>query len=124
MLTNITLYAKWQVNFNYTLINEGTAYEITSCNTSDSTVTILPTYNSIGVISIASNAFLNCDHIERIVIPSSITNIGQYAILAASLIIFCESTSALDGWEENWNADRPVYWSGQWSYVNGVPTPN
>jgi len=41
------------------------------------------------------------------------------------LTIYCEASSIPSGWKSNWNANgRPVYWYGEWSYVDGAPIPN
>ncbi|MCH5171750.1 MAG: leucine-rich repeat domain-containing protein [Erysipelotrichales bacterium] len=75
--------------------------------------------------SIGFDAFFYCSSLTSIVILSSVTSIGQSAFSkCSSLTIYCEASSEL-GWNSEWNYDRrPVYWKGQWSYVNGVPTPN
>ncbi len=54
------------------------------------------------------------------------TSIGDYAFqYCRSLTIYCEASSQPSGWNYYWNSsNRPVYWAGEWSYVNGVPTPN
>ena len=83
------------------------------------------------VTSIGTFAFYGCKSLTSIVIPNSVQFIGSYAfdqdMLTNSLTIFCEASSKPSGWDNSWNCwdygkRIPVYWSGQWSYVDGVPT--
>ena len=39
-------------------------------------------------------------------------------------MIYCERSSMPDGWADpRGHSSSQVYWKGQWTYVNGVPTP-
>ncbi len=80
--------------------------------------------NSVTIIEEA--AFEYCTSLPSLVIPSSVTTIEIGAINNCdSLTIYCEASSKPVDWSDDWYFDqRPVYWGGQWSYVNGVPTPN
>ena len=103
------------------------------------------TYN---VTSIGNYAFYDCDSLTSIVIPESVTSIGDYAFYycsnltsivipegvtsignsafryCSSLTIYCEASSQPSEWDSNWNySNRPVYYAGEWEYVDGVPTP-
>jgi len=72
-----------------------------------------------------TGAFRDCSSLTAIEIPNSVTSIGFFAFEGCdNLSIFCETESELSGWEEGWNHDnRPVYYKGEWEYVDGVPTP-
>ncbi len=74
------------------------------------------------VTSIGDYAFYYCYSLTSIVIPNSVTSIGDYAFYYCySLTIYCEASRKPSGW--SWNSlNRPVYWAGEWEYVNGIPT--
>lgn len=76
--------------------------------------------------SIGWGAFYSCSSLASIVIPSSVTNMESDVFSdCTSLTIYCEVTSRPSEWDDAWNHDGlPVYWGSEWSYVNGIPTPN
>ena len=127
----------WRVTQEYIIYQDGLQYLIkngeavvTGHEVSITNVIIPETIDVKGatysVTSIGSWAFKDYDFLISIVIPNSVTSIEGRAFQGcSSLIIYCETNSQPSGWDSYWNFDdRPVYWSGQWSYVNGAPTPN
>ena len=78
------------------------------------------------VTYIGNNSFMYCRSLNSVVIPNSVEYIGYYAFYScSSLIIYCEVSSQPNEWNSDWNYNvGQVYWSGEWSYVDGVPTPN
>ena len=92
----------------YTLVTlDGVkGYKVSKGTCTDTDVVIPSTYEGLPVISIGDSAFSSCD----------------------SLTIYCEAESKPSGWNSYWNRlrnyrDCPVYWAGEWEYVDGVPTP-
>ncbi len=86
--------------------------------TSLNNIKISDTITNIGV-----TAFGLCSSLTSIIIPDTVTIIGGFAFLNCSnLTIYCEATSQPSGWNSGWNTDnRPVYWGGEWEYVDGKP---
>ena len=81
-----------------------------------------------GVKSIGVREFRECWNLKIIVIPSTVKSIGIVAFGISNIeVIYNNSDIVLDE-----NRDFPYYISdktkvydkGEWSYVNGVPTPN
>ena len=70
-------------------------------------------------------AFYDNTNIASVVIPNCVTSIGDYAFgYCDNLTIYCEVESKPSGWSSSWNySNRPVYWAGEWKYVDEVPTP-
>ena len=64
------------------------------------------------VSTIVNRAFLGCDNVKTIVIPNSVTSIGDFAFSRCpNLTIYCEAESEPSGWSSYWNDNnRPVVW--------------
>ncbi len=80
---------------------------------------------------IGPNAFFQCGKLQGdLVIPRSVTTLGRGAFNNCSSLgdIYCEVTEKPTGWNREWLLSLPssseVYWGNEWSYVDGVPTPN
>ena len=70
-------------------------------------------------------AFYGCSSIKTVVIKEDVINVGVAAFGYNDLLtIYCEAESKPDGFDYDWNPIfHPVYWGGQWEYVDGIPTP-
>lgn len=64
------------------------------------------------VIYIGGSVFYNCKALKKVIIPKNVTEIGSYAFYGCDVAkLYCWASSAMDGWDENWNAsNRPVTW--------------
>jgi hypothetical protein len=89
------------------------------------------------IITIEKSAFENCTQLENIIIPRSVTSIGEKAFYEAGLVsitipngvtsigkdafhfdvlatprptIYCEAESKPDGWHSKWYAYADVKW--------------
>jgi len=76
--------------FQYSLIDGGSAVEIDGYTGSGGNVTIPNSIDGKPVLSIASNAFINCYSMTNLSIPDSVTSIGEYA--------FSHCTSMVNAW--------------------------
>lgn len=73
-----------------------------------------------GLHTIGVGAFAGCSALSEIVIPKSVESIGSNAFEGARrVVIYCETASKPQGWEDGWNNDRPVYWAYEEDLVNG-----
>jgi len=80
-----------------------------------------------GLTKIGRSTFEGCSSLKTIFIPATTEKVMSNAFLnCTQLTIYCNFDSKPDSWSDgNWNPSNcPTYWEGQWSYVDGVPTPN
>ena len=64
------------------------------------------------VTSIGEGAFISCTSLISITIPDSVIDIGYNAFYnCSSLTIYCEVDSQPSGWRHSWNCSEcPVVW--------------
>ena len=64
------------------------------------------------VTGIGERAFENCTSLTSVTIPKSVTSIGYCSFYGSkSLTIYCEASSQPSGWNSSWNySKRPVVW--------------
>ncbi len=95
---------------------DGTTARITSYKGSSGTVEIPESISdgsaSYTVTQIASGFLSSNSTVTSLYIPSSVVTIEENAVEdCPALVIYCESSSALEGWDDSWNPDnRPVYY--------------
>ena len=74
-----------------------------------------------GLLIIEEKAFYDVNY-EYIIIPQTVYNIGPSAFNKG--IIYCESSEEDVNWSDIFATESAtVYWKGEWSYVDGIPTP-
>lgn len=71
-----------------------------------------------GTVSIARSAFRFCYRLISVVIPDSVTTIGQYAFTSDSnTTIYCEAPSKPDGWSDYWQGGDGSKTTVIWGYT-------
>ena len=60
----------------------------------------------------------------HIVIPSSVESITGYSFGVCYIYLDCQEDSIPTGWEVSYWDPYQIYYESEWSYVDGVPTPN
>ncbi len=123
-----------QASFAYRAVDGG--YHIAEVFNSATEVLIIPTsHRGKPIIGIDDNAFKNLtSSVTAVVIPETVTDITSTTFSGLSLAsvfnangtrLYFEGTSPFGS-----NVNLPMdfayssYFKGEWSYVNGVPTPN
>jgi hypothetical protein len=68
--------------------------------------------------------FDGCVSLTKIHLPISVAHIGVGAFdECRNLEIYTDHIDKQTGWANSWNkGNRPVFWAGQWKWVNGVPS--
>jgi uncharacterized repeat protein (TIGR02543 family) len=68
-------------------------------------------------------AFARSYALEYLVIEDTVLNIGDWAFLYCDNVkIYTNASSPLEGWGEALN-NNTTYFNGEWTYVDGIPTP-
>lgn len=109
-----------QSKFTYQLYQNG--YAIFNVIDNTKVIILPPSHRGKPIVYIAEHAFENCSA-ESIVIPETITAIHSNAfsgMMFPTTVYFEGSRNAYPNFA---NAEN-FYFKGEWSYINGVPTPN
>ena len=144
---------KYYNSFKF-LMNEDGTYTLVEVDVPENGKVVIPsTYHGKPVTSISEGAFTDCKNLTSITIPNSVTSIGDYAFLGCSsltsiIIPGCVTSIGDYAFYECRNLSTiyndsslvftkgsaeygdiayyatNVYNKGEWSYVDGVPTPN
>lgn len=123
------------VGLNYTVNADDTGYLVSGKGTcTDAKIVIPETYKDLPVTGIAMQAFMYDSTVKTVILPDSVTSIGNLAFaytsiekiyiplsvttipsdafaLSTSITIYCEASSAPDGWDGDWSSGRPVVWN-------------
>ncbi len=138
--SDITLHAEWTEDFTCEINGNETAYTITNY-TGDATNIVLPkSYNGKPVTAIGDNAFYGKWIIKSVIIPNTVTSIGDHAfdgcdideIIIPNTVteigyevfgwyndvwVYCELPQRPSGWEHVDDVlEAPWLWYGEWHY--------
>ena len=98
-VTTTAKQEKSSLGLEFTLNSDGKSYAVSGIGECKDTKIIIPsTYNSLPVMSIEEEAFLNCASIESVKIPDSITDIGYGAFKGTSAVEKAENVYYVDNW--------------------------
>ena len=82
---DVTITAKWTSILKFTLNITETEYSVSGINETDKTIITIPSnHNGLPVTVIDGRAFYNCSSLINIVIPNSVTSIGDFAFYGCS----------------------------------------
>lgn len=86
-------------NLTFTLINNGTEYEVSACDKSVSGEVVIPSsYNGLPVTSIGDSAFFCCNDITEITIPDSVTETSHATFSECSNLTKVNYTGTIEQW--------------------------
>lgn len=117
--------AENQANFIYQRAESG-YYIYKVLNSGDKVIEIPVSHQGIPVVHLCANALKYLtDPLDAIVVPSTVTSFGDNCFkgLSYNTKVFFEmerNSSML----ANSGLSNAHYFKGEWSYINGVPTPN
>ena len=111
----VALNGEGTQGLEFTLIDRGTAYEVSGGTAQDSHIIIPSIFNELPVTKIAQKAFYRFTNMSSIEIPESITHIGNKAFSRSGLISIELPNSVIEiGGKDKW-VDA-VYYNGQKSH--------
>ena len=71
------------------------------------------------ITTIPDYAFYGCTKLTTIVIPNSVTSISKYVfdddLDFCSTTIYCEATEKPSDWNDNWSSNDKIYWYSETS---------
>ena len=62
------------------------------------------------VTSVAMYAFYGCQGLQKMTVPTSVTDLVRDGLYGVSGTIYCEKGVNTENWKEGWNGSRPVQW--------------
>ena len=93
-----------------------------SAQTNATSLVIPRSHKGQPIEKIATDAFRYFTDLQMVIIPNSVTHIGSNAFPNGTKI-FTDWVTVPSTWNQGILNSCKVYLQGQWTYVNGVPTP-